>query len=997
MKLKSIQIVGYGKLVDREFHHLSSLQVVYGANEAGKSTMMSFIHSILFGFPTKQQTASRYEPKHASKYGGRLIVETEVDGEIIIERMKGKAVGDVTLYFQDGTVGGEFELQQLLSGMDKAMFQRIFSFDIHGLQGVHLLKSEEIGRYLLAAGTIGTDALLHAEQQLQKELDSLFKPNGRKPILNQQLQQLRQAEQELKKGKIQQQQYARLVAETTKIEKEKDKLQQLQKEQLQATYKLEKLVKEWPLIQERNQLQSQLNDSTDLDFPANGIARFEKMNEQLRLTRGQLNVYRTKRSELEKTISRQKSTLANHETRIKIDQLLEKWPQVQQWNDDLVQLQYEMSDGKEQIKKLKNELHVDDKEISQLQIGQLGMNMKEKIRHTVQESNRLLVQKQDILTKWNYETKRLEEAEAACTRIENNLLDEEAYRRLDRLYHEGQAVQDLKQQQQVMTAQIDFYQQRKTEAGEKRKKAAAVKRTIGSLAAIFFVSITVWSVIALQWMFASTSLLAFLSVLYLSFFTKQKKVDPFDHTLTQLKQEAAIIESELKQKSAEHENWKESYEQQRQLRTSWKEELFRLERQQVEWQETKEQLASLEKMEKNIEAQLLRIKHILHLPADFASTKLEDALDRLRESILLQEKVDHKAQRIADLSEKQCRWRQQLTTLVQPFLPGWQANETGIIRLKERLKGEDEQLVLYREAKKQLQALEDDRMQVQLQHEALLREKAALLQAANVYDEEAYWAKAEALHIYKERKERLLLIEQQLSKEAIKESGHYRSLLNVEQEQAKLFTEKKQTTAQLEEMHKRLANLTYEIKMLEEGGTYTEHLHHFYHLQSIYRETARRWMKYQLAKHLLHETMKRLKAERLPKVVKKAQEYFKLLTDGEYVRIHIQADDVFVIERKDRVLFEAKEVSQATKEQLYIALRFTLVAVLQTEYAFPIIIDDGFVNFDHRRTAKVIQLLKEFQKDTQVLFFTCHQHLLPFFSKSQIIELQQYEENFTKR
>ena len=994
MKLKSIHIGGYGKLIDREFHDLSRLQVVYGPNEAGKSTMMSFIHSILFGFPTKQQTAYRYEPKHASKYGGRLIVDTEGDGEVIIERVKGKAIGDVTLYFQDGTIGGELELQQLLSGMDKAMFQRIFSFDIHGLQGIHLLKSEEIGRYLLAAGTIGTDALLHAEQQLQKELDSLFKPHGRKPILNQQLQQLRQAEKELKKGKVQQQQYAQLVAKTTKVEQEREELQQLQKQQLQTTYKLERLIKQWPFLQERNQLQTQLKEYTDLDFPADGIARLEKLNEHLRLIRGQLDVYERKRSELEETLLRQKSTLLESGKRTKMNQLLEKWPQVLQWNEDLVQLQYDMSEGKEYMKKLKNDLHVDDKEISQLQIGQLGMDMKEKIRHTVQEYSRLQAQKQDVFIKLNYEAKRLEEAEAACTRIENNLLDEDAYRRLERLYHEAQ---DLKRKQQVITAQIDFYQQRKIEVGEKRKKEGAVRRTIGYLVVISFVFFAVWSVISRKWLFASASLLAFLSVLYLGFFTKRKEVEPLDHTLTQLKQEDAVIKTELKQKSMIQDNWKESYEQQHQLRTAWKEELLRLERQQMEWQEMKKQLASLEKMEKNIEAKLIRFKHMLNLPADFASTKLEDALERLREMILLQEKVQQKAQRIAELNEKQYSWRHELTDLVQPFFPGWEADQTGILRLKERLKDEDEQWVLFREAEKRLQTLGDDRMQVQLQHEALLREKTVLMQAANVHDEEAYWAKAEAIRIYKEQKDRLLLIEQQLSDEVIKESEHYRSLLNVEEEQAKLFTEKKQTTAQLETMHEQLANLTYEIKMLEEGGTYTEHLHHFYHLQSIYQETSRRWMKYQLAKHLLHETMNRLKAERLPRVVEKAQEYVRFLTDGEYVRIHIQADDAFVIERRDRVLFEVKEVSQATKEQLYIALRFALVGVLQSKYAFPIIIDDGFVNFDHRRTVKVIQLLQEIEKDTQVLFFTCHQHLLPYFSKSQIIELQQNEENFTMR
>ena len=35
---------------------LTDFQVFYGENEAGKSTIMAFIHGILFGFPTKQQS-----------------------------------------------------------------------------------------------------------------------------------------------------------------------------------------------------------------------------------------------------------------------------------------------------------------------------------------------------------------------------------------------------------------------------------------------------------------------------------------------------------------------------------------------------------------------------------------------------------------------------------------------------------------------------------------------------------------------------------------------------------------------------------------------------------------------------------------------------------------------------------------------------------------------------------------------------------------------------
>ncbi|MBR8645657.1 hypothetical protein KEH51_21555 [[Brevibacterium] frigoritolerans] len=90
---------------------------------------MSFIHSMLFGFPTKVQIEPRYEPKMHAKYdGGRLSLITKKEGEIVIERVKGKATGDVKLTFEDGRVGGEEELNEILHGVDKNYYQAIFFF-----------------------------------------------------------------------------------------------------------------------------------------------------------------------------------------------------------------------------------------------------------------------------------------------------------------------------------------------------------------------------------------------------------------------------------------------------------------------------------------------------------------------------------------------------------------------------------------------------------------------------------------------------------------------------------------------------------------------------------------------------------------------------------------------------------------------------------------------------------------------------------------------------
>ncbi|HVH95726.1 MAG TPA: AAA family ATPase, partial [Bacillus sp. (in: firmicutes)] len=169
MRITEIYIYGYGKFEDVKFSNLHSHQVFYGENEAGKSTIMSFIHSILFGFPTKQQIELRYEPKKGAKYGGQLTVFFPGEGKTIIERVKGKATGDVSVHIENGRIGGEELLKELLSSVDKSLFQSIFSFNLQGLQNVHHIKGEDIGRFLFSTGTVGSDRLLKAENELAKE------------------------------------------------------------------------------------------------------------------------------------------------------------------------------------------------------------------------------------------------------------------------------------------------------------------------------------------------------------------------------------------------------------------------------------------------------------------------------------------------------------------------------------------------------------------------------------------------------------------------------------------------------------------------------------------------------------------------------------------------------------------------------------------------------------------------------------------------------------
>ena len=54
MKIKGLNINGFGKFKDKSINLSDGLNVVYGNNEAGKSTTHTFIKSMLFGMAKKK-------------------------------------------------------------------------------------------------------------------------------------------------------------------------------------------------------------------------------------------------------------------------------------------------------------------------------------------------------------------------------------------------------------------------------------------------------------------------------------------------------------------------------------------------------------------------------------------------------------------------------------------------------------------------------------------------------------------------------------------------------------------------------------------------------------------------------------------------------------------------------------------------------------------------------------------------------------------------------
>ena len=126
MKIGKLHIDGFGVWHDKTWGPLApGLNVFYGPNEAGKSTLMAFIRSILFGLDRRGQSR-RYEPLSGGTHGGWL--DATVKGRPVrIERKAGRHVRGTVVVYDGDAIGGDVELENLLAGTTRTLYHNVFA------------------------------------------------------------------------------------------------------------------------------------------------------------------------------------------------------------------------------------------------------------------------------------------------------------------------------------------------------------------------------------------------------------------------------------------------------------------------------------------------------------------------------------------------------------------------------------------------------------------------------------------------------------------------------------------------------------------------------------------------------------------------------------------------------------------------------------------------------------------------------------------------------
>ncbi len=995
MKLIELHIYGYGKFEDYVIKSLDQFVVFYGENEAGKSTIMSFIHSILFGFPAKQSAEVRYEPKNNPKYGGKIKAFFPDRGVAVIERVKGKASGDVTVSIEDGTIGGEELLKDLLKRMDKGIFQSIFSFNVHGLQNIHALKGEDLGRYLFSAGTIGTDKLFHTEGFLLKEMEQRFKPSGRKPILNEKMRELKEVQAALKKAEQLNDQYSNWVSEKEEIEGTIDRIEKEIQQLDQAGGQLREYKRNERLVLEAAALERKIKEQGHHFFPEDGLKRFEKLDDQLKVAQARGLAIKEKQDHFENELEKYIPDFALLEMETEIEARTKNLSLYEQLKQEKRLLESKLEELTEEISLLNDQLHTNFNE-ENIQYSNTSIFIKERVENIQQTQQRLADKQQRLEAEFDEEKKVLAELEANAQRLKSQLLGEDKRKQLMMELDQLENRERIQAEWRYVNDQMEAVKSNKAAEKVKSKKEKSKNRQQTLLFGGISLIVLIWGIMNGIWLLAAVGIAGII-------FLTVGQLRSIDHPESELSAEAQILsklierERDLKESLSRHSDGnffstKSLLEKDEESRQQHRELIVKIEQQHHRFEKVVQQFEEWEAEQANWKQKKTELLNQLGLSEKQGPIKLLDAYHLLekqkqyfREKKRTEESLKTVTASIRDMEDG-------LKMLAHRFLQN--GNLTPVEAagaLKRAVREALEQQTKHRDMISKLAELGEELASLQKEELVLREEQAELITNADAVDEDQFRLKAKNTEQVKGWSARFQDINYQLDASGIEVEDREKILTGISLDEqlgenaAKLEAYKRDLTQQFDS----IADVKHKMKVIEEGGIYSELLHQYRQLQHEFAEDAKEWAKYAVAKDMLSKTIGRYKEDRMPRMLAKAENFLSVLTAGVYGKIIPQpSGSGFLIEREDHVLFEANELSQATAEQVYVSIRLALAAVHHDRYPFPIIIDDSFVNFDHLRTARIIQLLREMSSQNQILIFTCHRHLLDYFSDKEIVHLQ---------
>ncbi|RDW18181.1 hypothetical protein CWR48_11370 [Oceanobacillus arenosus] len=983
MKFINATIYGFGKWVDYSIDFTKELAIIYGENESGKSTIQRFIVFMLFGLPPKQR--SFYQPKDSGKMGGRLTVYDADIGEYTIERQDAVRNGAAICYTENGEEYDQAWLQERLSGMTLQTYQSIFSFSAIDLSAIKEMKEADLSDMLLSIGLTGSATIHNLEKQLESKMVELFRPTGKKPAINKQLEALDARMHALRSFQSNEETYRDKKIMIEQLTEQMEQLQTSLQDEKAKRYSIERQQQALPIINDyQKYVATFASYPEEITFPEKGIERLEKVKEAMLPLQSQQAVLEgneMQHKQLLQQLEQERSEaiyqaaqeiLADRESVLAYGKALE---------DTEANLQKLTAQIEAEINRLN--IGITQEEVTQFSfpfhVENTWIELKNNVNQLIGEKEQLHLEEIQLKQERNYILNQLQ-------MLEGERLSEERVHELQHIIHshkENDLIQKLRTDSNIKRQE---WQRTKKVRTKKMNHLLFVCVVLACLAAVtgvitdsvwpMYVMLTFLLIGGLQWGFRKYTMKEIEQLMNgesdsseSGQHTEEERVET-EQLLSMHHNALREIES-LEAKAKENEINRLKFANRRRAFED-KEARFR---NRIE--------------DEYVAYPFLRQVKIAYWPELFHS--LKHLFNMVREYGQAEEKHIqlndnlHKFEDEVDQFFAENNWEMKTNYTLR----------TKLEILESFIESEQE---IARQMKQYYHILKenDEKQQEMLQKLATYEKEIEILfEVSGVKTEEAFYQKAAQR---KEKAEIERLIERTInqlqlifSKQAWKQYAEdNQDVHTLEVERVRTNERIKHIEQEIDTARKELAAIQASIAIMESSESYSDSIYHFEMEKEQLNKLAKEWSILKIAKEMLVETKQAYRNKYLPKVIEKTSLYFQELTGNTYRRVYAPNDDKpFQVEQESGIRFSIHELSQGTIDQLYVALRLATSLILSENHRLPFIIDDAFVHFDSVRTKRMMRIIEAIAAEQQVIVFTCKQEVVKASDVTTMIPLSK--------
>lgn len=1020
MKIKEMNLGGFGVWKDLSVVELpDQMTVFYGRNEAGKTTLMQFMRTVLYGFPEERR--KRYVPPvYGGLAGGSLQVENET-GLLKLQRYIDpvrvhNVAGDLALTEPNGDVHGSAHLALLLGGVDELTFNNVFAVGLREIQELGSLDNTDAAEQLYKL-TSGFDrvSLVDVMGEVEEGREALWDPgSGKQSVIAELLLKQKRLAREVDELSAKGRRWTKLAAQSSEIEAELHKLksESIENERLSRVVEMAIQVRDrWNsrrLIDEQINSYGILPEEKDLS-----VERLDEINRRIADQKGRIS-----------QVDKQRREIAKKAKSLPINRLLwanaSRIEALQEHSPWIASMQRQIGDMQNDVSKLRQEVGG--------QVEGIGQQLKEKKATAIPElSSQSLEslrtparQLKEIKSRLTEAEREYEESKTELSEAESDLeaeLERRGCQNLDdSLDISGRMVNRLRKRVQLEEKLEKLQKDRKR--AERDLDAVVREQLLPTEKLVLIGALCVLGVfMAIGGIFLRPEFLGdypeALGVLiggvsigiaiYIKSQYDQIAKEALDDCQTQMellktqirraKDERDEIDRELPDDVANHGMQLENAEH----------ELSRLEDilpMETRAKAAKQEIEQAKKELADLESELLthqrkwraKLKS-MGLPENLAPLHVKELLDRTERitgfNLKIQDRENEMVQKKRDLNMLEDRIRKlmleielepdsedPIRRLVQ--LDDALAQQRNLIEQRKSLATE------YRGLRKQLRKRERELEKLRGSRHRMLARVGA--DSEDVYRDFAL--KHEQIKTLQEKRANLCeqisaalgskFKEQDVALELEAYGG-----TALESRWESLQNEYESLGEKQSKFNQQLGEHQQEMRILAEDRRLDEARLELESVKCEIDEAIHEWQVTATTSTLLESIREIYEKERQPETLKEASEFLCQISGGQYTRIWTKlSENILLVDNAEGESLPVEVLSRGTRECVYLGLRLALVTAYSRRGAvLPLVLDDVLVNFDAARAKEAAVALKRFaDKGFQVMMFTCHDHIRDMFA-----------------